>query len=109
MAAAMKRNPGGVGAFVSSPEFDLEGSWLGPDKVAHALFCPAITWGGALALPAYWWAFWIGSLLVGLLWELSNHWIVLKGTPGISIKDGIAFGGGWIAAGLLLLATRGGG
>ena len=87
---------------------DIEGSWLGPDKVAHALFCPAVTWGGALALPAYWWAFWLGSILLGVGWEASNRWIVMKGKRGISIKDGIAFGVGWMGAGLLLLATRGG-
>ena len=86
----------------------IEGSWLGPDKVAHALFCPAVTWGGALALPAYWWAFWLGSIVLGVGWEASNRFWVLKGDRGISIKDGIAFGVGWMGAGLLLLATRGG-
>lgn len=80
-----------------------EGSWLGPDKVAHILIPPAITgWAAAYApgWPAA--AAWIGSVIACGVWELSNQWYVFSGKKGISIKDFMAFlAGGFIAGALL--------
>ena len=84
----------------------IEGSPFGPDKVAHALFCPALTFVGGWWSPENVLVWWLVSLGVGLLWELSNHWFVFTGTRGISILDAFAFALGWIGSGALLWFTR---
>ncbi|MDX1388209.1 MAG: hypothetical protein R3344_03415 [Acidobacteriota bacterium] len=80
----------------------IEGSWLGPDKVAHAFFAPVVTLVLARLWPAWRLRAWIASLMVGLVWEASNAWFVIEGEPGISVLDGIAFAVGWIGVGILL-------
>lgn len=84
----------------------MEGNWYGPDKVAHFLFCMAVTFTGIKlgGLPE--WAWWFVSLGVGLLWETTNHFFVLEGQVGVSILDALAFGFGWIVAGLVLYWRR---
>jgi len=89
---------------------DLEGSWLGADKVAHFMFAPAITgWALVFAQPtSVFWAavVWGIAVLVGALWEASNHWVVLRGTRGISARDLVAFiAGDLLALALLLVAV----
>ena len=84
----------------------MEGSWIGPDKVSHFLFCIAVTFAGAWWMPKRAALWWIGSLLLGLVWEASNYWFVFEGTVGVSYLDGIAFAAGWILAGLELYLLR---
>ncbi len=84
----------------------IEGSPFGPDKVAHFLLAPAIT-GWACALHPDWaLIWWLGAILLGAVWELSNHRWVIKGETGISVLDMLAFLAGDAVAGLLLLAWR---
>lgn len=84
----------------------IEGSWYGPDKVAHLLVVPAVTgwahifWPGAPAV-----LLWLISTVLCLSWEISNYWMVLRGRTGVSILDGLAFlAGSILAGGLLWLA-----
>jgi hypothetical protein len=84
------------------PADDIEGSPLGPDKVAHALF--VIAWAGWSMVwwPAgYGWAVLI-PMALGLGWEASNHWFVFHGRRGISLLDLVGFmAGGLVAAGMV--------
>ena len=85
---------------------ELEGLWWGPDKVAHFLFPIAVT-GWAAALHRRWAkVWWIGSILLTGVWELSNRWAVLSGFTGISILDFQGFLLGGFVAGLLLWRAR---
>lgn len=85
---------------------EIEGALLGPDKMAHLLFCIAVTYAGAWFTPRWAWAWWIGSLFIGLGWEASNYWWVITGRTGVSYLDGMAFGLGWMLAGAGLYLTR---
>jgi hypothetical protein len=82
------------------------GHWAGPDKVAHAFWCPALTFGAGWIWPDQVLVWWLLSLLGGLVWELSNYWFVFSGKRGISILDAVAFVGGWLVTGLVLWGAR---
>jgi len=77
-----------------------EGSWHGPDKVAHALFILAIT--GWAAVYGYGQLGWGVAIILGAVWEVSNQWLVGKGPRGMSILDLLGFLVGGVGAGLLL-------
>lgn len=77
-----------------------EGSWYGPDKLAHALFILAVTgWSACYGHGQLGWAV---SILVAVLWEISNRWWVDSGRRGMSILDLLGFLVGGMGAGLLL-------
>ena len=84
----------------------VEGSWFGPDKIAHILFPLAATgWVVAFKPARYAWGPVVG-VLAGLTWEISNSFWVIEGSPGISLMDGMGFMVGGILAGLLALLHR---
>ena len=91
------------GDYMDSPDESLEGSWWGPDKVAHFLVPLAVTpWVGL-----YFGLDWakvglVLTLFLCMCWEGSNYFRVLRGKRGVSILDLLAFLVGGIAAGLLL-------
>jgi hypothetical protein len=85
----------------------IEGSWAGPDKIAHFLW--PLAWSGWIVAfrPArYAWGPIIG-VLTGLVWEVSNQFFVFEGKVGVSLYDSMSFMAGGFAAGILAaLAAR---
>lgn len=88
-----------------------EGVWYGPDKVAHFMFAPCLTgWGLVFAPSAAWaWIVLVSAILLGIAWEASNHWWVLRGQRGISALDLVAFLAGDVLAFLLMVTQTVGG
>lgn len=79
----------------------IEGSWWGPDKIAHFLV-PLVLSGWIMVFRPRWYAWGpILGVFGGLAWELSNALVVLEGERGVSLYDAMGFLAGGLLAGLL--------